>query len=459
MRRIKNIHFIGIGGIGMSGIAQICLKKGYSVSGSDIHESDNTRNLNKLGIDIKIGHNGENIAGKDLVVYSSAITPLNCEFQEAIKQNIPIVKRAEFLASLMGNQTVIAITGAHGKTTTSSLAAHLLTQADLAPTIAVGGIVSNLSNNAKLGIGKYFVAEADESDGTFLFYKPHYSIITNIDHEHLDFYKTFENVKDSFEKFILNTQKGGCVFWCSDDKELNNIMKKHPGIRNISFGLNSRADIHPENIKLNCFSSQFDVFYKNKLIDRFELSLTGMHNISNSLSVIGMGLELNLKVNLIKNILKSFLGAKRRFHVKYNEDDLLIVDDYGHHPTEISATIRAAKNINKNRLVVIFQPHRYSRTEYLMDKFSQSFFDADELFITDIYAAGEEKIKGVDARNLYNLMKNFDRPRTRYIEKSALSCEVLNFIQGGDLVLFLGAGDITKICDEVVEGLKRKVKV
>ena len=372
----------------MSGIALICLKKGYCVSGSDINESEVMRNLKTLGADIYIGHSRENISGRDLVVYSSAIAHNNCELQEAIAQNIPIVKRAEFLASLMDKQKVIAVTGAHGKTTTSSLAAHLLTKAGLAPTVAVGGVVGNISNNASLGLGKYFVAEADESDGTFLLYKPDYSIITNIDHEHLDFYKTFENVKQAFEKFILNTQKNGCIFWCGDDKELSAIIKKHPGIRNVSFGLSRYSDIYPENVKLNCFSSQFDVIYKGKLLDRFELSLAGRHNISNALSIIGLGLELDLEKDLIKKSLKSFLGARRRFQVKYNEDDLMIIDDYGHHPTEINATIKAAKDINKRRLVVVFQPHRYSRTKYLMDKFSRSFSDADELFLTDIYAAG-----------------------------------------------------------------------
>lgn len=455
----KRLHFIGIGGIGMSGIAQLCLKKGYIVSGSDINESESTRNLIKMGATVYTGHSRENVAGRDLVVYSSAIMPDNCEFQEAARHKIPLIRRAEFLASLMDNQDVIAITGAHGKTTTSSLAAHLLTEAGLAPTIAVGGIVGNISNNATLGLGKYFVAEADESDGTFLLYKPKYSVITNIDQEHLDFYKTFQKVKDAFEEFVLKTQEGGCVFWSRDDEELNNIIRRHPSVRNISFGLNKEADIYPSNIKFDCFNSQFDLFYKNKFMDRFELSLAGMHNISNSLAVIGLGLELNLGVDSIKNALKSFLGARRRFQLKHNEDGIMIIDDYAHHPTEISATIKAAKSIAKERLVVVFQPHRYSRLKYLLDRFSRSFFDADVLLLTDIYPAGENKIEGVDSRNLYNLMRGFAKPSTRFIGKDILSSETLNFIQKGDLVLFLGAGDITRSCDEVVNGLKRKVEV
>jgi UDP-N-acetylmuramate--alanine ligase len=455
----KNIHFIGIGGIGMSGIAQLCLNKGYKVSGSDLCLSDSTNNLSRLGAEIHIGHRKENVIGKDLVVYSSAIMPGNCEFREAIKHKIPVVKRAGFLVSLMSGYDVITIAGAHGKTTTSSLTAHLLTQANLQPTIAVGGIVRNISNNATLGLGKYFVAEADESDGTFLLYKPNYSIITNIDYEHLDFYRDFQNVKHTFEEFILKTQKGGCVFWCFDDNQLQDIIKKHPQVENISFGLSRQADIYPANIKPNYFSSQFDVFYENKFLDNFQLCLAGTHNISNSLAVIALGLKLGLDIGLVKAALSSFLGVKRRFQVKYNEDDMLIIDDYAHHPTEISATIKAAKFINNKRIVVVFQPHRYSRTKFLLERFSQSFGDADELFLTDIYAAGEDKIEGIDAHNLYNLMKDLDRPKTRFVDKNILTREVSNFIQRGDLVLFLGAGDITRLCDEVVEGLKGKVKV
>lgn len=443
----------------MSGIAQLCLRKGYAVSGSDISESDNTRNLVNLGAKIYIGHSSENVADKDLVVYSSAITPANCEFQAALKHNIPIVRRAEFLASLMDNQIVIAVTGAHGKTTTSSLAAHLLTKAGLVPTVAVGGIVGNISNNAALGLGKYFIAEADESDGTFLLYKPHYSIITNVDQEHLDFYKTFERVKEAFGEFVAHTLKGGCVFWCNDDRELNSIMKKHQGIKNISFGLSRKADIYPANIKLNPFSSQFEVFCKNKPIGRFELSLPGMHNISNSLSIIGLGLELNIEVDLIKDALKTFLGARRRFQLKFEDDDVMVIDDYAHHPSEIRATIKAAKNVGRKRIIAVFQPHRYTRTKFLLEQFSRSFSDSDELFITDIYAAGEDKIDGVDARNLYNIMKKSDKPKVKFVDRNNLGKDVLNSVQKGDMVLFLGAGDITRICDEVVSEIKRKVKV
>ncbi|MDD5006124.1 MAG: UDP-N-acetylmuramate--L-alanine ligase [Candidatus Omnitrophica bacterium] len=454
----KRIHFIGIGGIGMSGIAQLCLKKGYKVSGSDINESDSTQNLARLGADIHIGHSRECIKDKDLIVYSSAITSENCELDEAIRKKIAVVKRAELLASLMDKQTVIAVTGAHGKTTTSSLAAHLLNEANLSPTIAVGGIVNNISNNAKLGLGKYFVAEADESDGSFLFYKPDYSIITNIDYEHLDFYQTFENVREAFKKFILNTQKDGCVFWCFDDKELYNIIKDIKK-RNISFGLDEKADIYASNIKFDSFSSQFDVFYKNKFVDKFGLSIAGRHNISNSLSVIALGLELKLDEGLIKKALKSFSGAKRRFQVEYNQDDILVINDYAHHPTEIRATIETAKRLNKKRLVVVFQPHRYTRMKYLLEKFSKSFFDADYLFITDIYSAGETKIDGVDVANLYNIMNKFAKPQTRFADRNMLVTEVLNFVQKGDLLLFLGAGDINKICYGLVRELKRKSKV
>jgi len=453
----KNIHFIGIGGIGMSGIAQLCLEKNYRVSGSDIHESENTHKLKELGVDIYIGHDRNNVIDKDIIVYSSAIKNDNCELKEAIRNKMPIMQRAKFLAHLMKNQRVIAVTGAHGKTTTSSLVAHLLNEAGLSPTIAVGGIVGNISNNAKMGLGKYFVAEADESDGTFLLYNPRYSIITNIDIEHLDFYKKFENIKKAFKKFILNHKKNGCIFWCFDDQEIRNTIK-NINRKNISFGLNKNADIYATNIELSHFGSNFDVYYRNKLMRGFELCIPGKHNISNSLAVIGLGLELKLDIELIKKALKRFLGVRRRFEVKHNDGDILIIDDYAHHPTEIIATIQAARNFKDKRLIVVFQPHRYSRMKYLLEKFSQSFFNADHLFLTDIYPAGEKKIKGVDSANLYKLMNKFSKPQTEFIGKNKIIDTVRDFVKKGDMLLFLGAGDISKICDELVSRLKRQNK-
>lgn len=453
----KRIHFIGIGGIGMSGIAQLCIRKGYVVSGSDMRESESTQKLGNLGTKIYIGHNSDNITDQDLIVYSSAISFDNPEIQEANKKHIPILKRAEFLASLMKDHTVIAVTGAHGKTTTSSLAAHLLIQANFNPTIAVGGILGNMQNNAELGSGKYFVIEADESDGTFLCYEPTYSIITNIDYEHMDYYHTFENVKKAFAEFILKTQNE-CVFWCYDDPYLRDLMK-NISVNNISFGLSKNVNIYAQNIVLSPLSSQFDVFYNNKFLDRFNLSLAGRHNISNSLAVIALGLKLNIECDLIKKALNSFLGVKRRFQIKYNQDDILIVDDYGHHPSEIRATIEAARRLAKKRLVVIFQPHRYSRFQNLMGEFSSSFFEADSLFITDIYSAGEKKIEGVEAIDLYNLMQKFDKPKTYFVEKEMINTKMLDFIQEGDLVLFLGAGDINKVSDELVKRVERKVSI
>jgi len=455
---MKKVHFVGIGGIGMSGIAQLCLKKGYQVSGSDMRSSDSTRKLTRLGAEINIGHSSENIKNYDAVVYSSAIVNDNCELREAIKKKIPLMQRAQFLAYLMKNKKVIAIAGAHGKTTTSSLTAHFLTEVGLAPTIAVGGIVGNISNNAKLGLGKYFVAEADESDGTFLFYKPTYSIITNIDSEHLDFYKNFQNIKKAFRKFILSNSKTGCIFWCFDDKELKIIIANSKR-RNLSFGLDKQADIYASNLKLGHFGSQFDVFFRNKFIERFKLSMPGLHNISNSLAVIGLGLDLKLDVKLIKKSLSSFMGVRRRFQIKHNQDDILIVDDYAHHPTEIFATINTARRFENRRIIAVFQPHRYSRMKFMLKKFSQSFFDVDHLFITDIYSAGEKKIEGISSFSLYQLMKRNNKPKTQLINKDKVIEEISSFVKKGDLLLFLGAGDISKICDALVERFKREIKV
>lgn len=454
----KSIHFIGIGGIGMSGIAELCLKKGYRVSGSDISDSENMQKLNKLGAQVCVGHKTSNVKGKDMVVYSSAIVSANCELEEANRLRIKVLKRAQALAFLMNSHLVITVTGAHGKTTTSSLAGHLLNTANFSPTIAVGGIVGNTASNAELGSGRYFVAEADESDGTFLYYKPKYSIITNIDREHLDFYGTFENVKKCFKKFVLNTEKDGCVFWCYDDLELRNIIKDSK-VSNLSFGLDKHAAIHATNIELNPTGSEFDVFYNKKLLDRFKLSIPGLHNVSNSLSVIALGLSLRVDIGLIKKSLETFKGVKRRFQIKHNHDDVLIIDDYAHHPNEIAATIKTGKLLGRKRIVVVFQPHRYTRLKSLLEQFTKCFSDAHHLFITDIYSAGETKIEGVDSNKLYELMRNSQSPKTDLLAKSEIVGSISNFIKKGDLVFFLGAGDINKISDELVKELKRKSKV
>jgi UDP-N-acetylmuramate--alanine ligase len=451
----KQYHLIGIGGIGMSGIAQLFLKRGIKVSGSDLKEGKATEGLRKLGAKVFIGHNAANISGADLVVYSSAIKEDNAEIVEAKRLGIPLMKRAEALAALMQDKTVITVSGSHGKTTTTSLVSFLLLEAGLSPTVAIGGILKNIDANTSFGLGEFFVAEADESDGSFLCYQPDYSIVTNIDYEHLDYYKDFKNEINAFKAFLNNTKEHGCLFCCSDDINLKNLVK---GLkkRYVLFGLKRPADIYPENIKIEGLSSQFDCFYKGKFIERFHLALGGMHNISNALSVIALGLELGIDLSFIKKTLLDYKGTHRRLDIKFNNNGSLVIDDYAHHPTEIRATLAAARNLKSDRLIVIFQPHRYSRTKLLMEEFGKSFDSADYVIITDIYAASETPLEGVTAQGICDKIKEHSpNKKVLFLPKEDIVGRVLEIMKPGDLVITLGAGDITKVSDELAEKIKR----
>ncbi|MFA5275955.1 MAG: UDP-N-acetylmuramate--L-alanine ligase [Candidatus Omnitrophota bacterium] len=449
-------HFVGIGGIGMSGIAQLMLRSGIEVSGSDLKESRATAELRQLGAKIYIGHAAENINGAKLVVYSSAVKEDNPEIAEARKRGIALMRRAEALAVLMQDKTVITVAGSHGKTTTTSLVSYLLIKARLSPTVAIGGILKNIDNNACLGRGRYFVAEADESDGSFLNYNPVYSIVTNIDHEHLDYYVNFDNEISAFRDFINKTDKEGCLFACFDDENLEKIMNDYKG-RKVSFGLNPSADIHARDIKLYGLNSEFNCIYKGKDLGRFILSLGGRHNISNALSVIALGLELGESLSFIKKTLEHYKGAGRRLEVKFNSKGVMVIDDYAHHPTEIQATLSAAKNLKHKRLICAFQPHRYTRTKLLLDEFAPSFNDADYIIITDIYPASELPIAGIEGETLYDKIKDcYADKEVVFLPKEKIKDYVLGELRDGDIFLTLGAGDIVKVNDELVEELKRK---
>ena len=440
----------------MSGIAQLLLRKGFKVSGSDLKENKITEELKELGADIFIGHNPLNIQGADLIVYSSAIGEENPEMREAKRQGIPLIKRAEALARLMKDETVITVTGSHGKTTTASLVSYLLLQAGLSPTVAVGGVLRNIETNARLGTGEFFVAEADESDGSFLYYRPKYSIITNIDYEHLDYYKDFRNEIATFGEFINNTQDNGCVFACSDDINLKGIFKNYKN-KYVLFGLEAGADVYPKNIRIKGLSSEFDCFYGNKFIDRFYLALGGRHNISNALSVIALGLELGIELRFIKETLKHYKGAKRRLEIKFDNKEYLLIDDYAHHPAEIKATLSALKSLKFNRLIAVFQPHRYTRTKLLSDEFGKSFDLADYIIVTDIYAAGERPQEGVSARLIYDKIKErLPDKQIYFLAKEEIVAHILKIMKPHDLLITLGAGDIVKICDELVEKFKSR---
>jgi UDP-N-acetylmuramate--alanine ligase len=452
----KQYHLIGIGGIGMSALAYLLLSRGIKVSGSDCKVSKTTEALKSAGAEIFISHAPANIDGAERIIYSSAIKEDNPEFQEAVRRGVRLIKRAEALVDLMADKTVITVTGSHGKTTTSSLVSYLLLEAGLSPTIAVGGIVKNIDTNATFGKGDFFVAEADESDGTFLYYKPHYSIITNIDREHLDYYRDFPHIIDAYGAFMERTRADGLLLCCYDD---DNLRRLAAGYKNkyISFGLNEQADIHPRNIVLKDLTSSFDCYYNNSSLGRMHLALGGLHNISNSLSVIALGLHLGIGIDVIKKVLAQYQGACRRQEVRFQGDGYLVIDDYAHHPTEIKATLAAIAALPRKRIIAVFQPHRYSRTQLLMDEFCASFDGADYVIITDIYAASESPREGVEAPVLCDKMKKrYPDKLVCFVPKNQIVGHLLKMRAVGDLVIMLGAGDIIKVCDELVEELKRK---
>jgi len=453
--RIMKVHFIGIGGIGMSGIARLFLSKGIKVSGSDLKENNLTQELKNQGASIYLGHDAKNIDGADTVVYSSAIGEDNPEFREAKKIGRRLIKRAEALAELMSDKTVVTVTGSHGKTTTASLVSFLLMEAGLCPTAAIGGILKNIDRNFCSGNGNFFVAEADESDGSFLYYAPKYSIITNIDREHLDFYKSFQNELDTFREFINKTDKLGCLFCSSDDDNLRKLLEGYKG-QYVLFGLDDKAHIFARDIDFKGLSSEFDCIYNGRFVDRFSLAMGGMHNISNALSVIALGLKLNIDIEHIKRALINYKGAGRRQEVKFRGKDIIIIDDYAHHPTEIKATLSALGALGAKRMVAVFQPHRFSRTKLLLKEFTECFGEAGRVIITDIYPASELPIEGITGEFLAEKVKeNYSGKEVDFVPKKELLGFVNKIAQEGDLIVTLGAGDISKFSDELAEKFKR----
>lgn len=438
----------------MSGIARLLLKAGFKVSGSDLKESRITEELKRSGAKIFIGHNAQNINEQEAVVWSSAIKKDNPEMLQAGILGIPLIKRAEALADLMRQKTAVTIAGSHGKTTVTSLISYMLIEAGFCPTVAIGGILKNIDTNACLGSGEFFVAEADESDGSFLNYEPKYSVITNIDREHLDYYHNFENELKAFKDFIERTRNDGCVFACSDDFNLVNLFSSHKR-RHLFFGINSAADIYAKGILLTGLTSDFDCFYKDKFISRFHLNLAGRHNISNALAVIGLGLELGIASNHMCRILEGYKGVGRRLEIKFRSDEYLVIDDYAHHPTEIIATLAAVANLKCKRKIAIFQPHRYSRMQFLLDDFAKSFEQTDYLIITDIYAAGEQPIEGIDSQVLLKKIRDYSPDKeVIYLTKESIAGHMQKIIRPGDSVITLGAGDIVRVSDALAEELK-----
>ncbi len=452
-KKNRTIHFVGIGGIGMSGIAEVLNNLGYKIQGSDLRRSSVTDRLEELGVKIFIGHNEENVKRAEIVVVSSAINEKNPEVKTALNKGIPVIKRAEMLSELMRMKYGIAIAGTHGKTTTTSMVGTILNNAEFDPTIVIGGKLDSLGSNAKLGKGEFLVAEADESDGSFLLLNPTIAVITNIDPEHLDYYKNgIEEIKDTFVQFVNKIPFYGVAVVCLDHENVQEILPKIKK-RVISYGFLAQADVKAENIKQEGFSTEFTVVIKNKNMGKITINMPGIHNVYNALAAISVAWELDIDFNIIQEALNRFSGVNRRFYIKGEINDTLIIDDYAHHPVEIKATLKAAKGFNK-RIIAVFQPHRYSRTKELLEQFATAFYNADKLIITDIYAASETPIKDITAKTVFEKIKEYGHKDVHYIPGFEDISEFLYNVIEKDLVITLGAGDIWKV-GEMLLGKKK----
>ncbi len=453
-KKIKHIHFVGIGGIGMSGIAEVLLNLGYKVSGSDMKESEATERLKQLGGEVSIGHRPENITSPHVVVISSAVTRDNVEVAAAREKQIPVIPRAEMLAELMRLKYGVAIAGAHGKTTTTSMVATVLAAGGIDPTVVIGGKLNSLGTNAKLGQGEFLVAEADESDGSFLKLSPTIAVVTTIDEEHLDYYKDITEIKDAFLEFINKVPFYGVTVLCLDQPHIQALI---PFVqkRYQTYGMSTQADYQARDISLRPLGSRYKALYHNQDLGWFELSVPGVHNINNSLAAIAVARELEVDIETIRKALREFSGVQRRFQIKGEANGITVVDDYGHHPTEIKATLAAAASGMERRVVVVFQPHRYTRTQHLMEDFFTAFNQADKLIVMDIYAAGEKPIPGVSGRMLYDGIKKHGHKDVTFLpEREQVLDHLLDALRKGDLMITLGAGDVWKIGEQVLEGLR-----
>jgi UDP-N-acetylmuramate--alanine ligase len=444
--KIQNIHFVGIGGIGMSGIAEVLINLGFAVSGSDIRPGAATERLSKLGAAINIGHDANCVRSADVVVISSAVKPGNPEIEAAHQANIPVIPRGEMLAELMRMKEGIAVAGSHGKTTTTSMIAHILSKSGQDPTIVVGGKLGILGSNAKLGKDPTLVAEADESDGSFLMLNPTWAIITNIDREHLDHYKDLDEIKDSFVAFANKVPFYGCALVCLDCPNTASI---RPRLRRKvrTYGTNPQMDIQARNIRLDGFNTHFDVKAFGQDLGSFRLHIPGRHMVLNALAAIGIALEKGIGAETIRAALEEFTGAERRFTLIGERGGVLVVDDYGHHPTEIAATLAGARSgFPDRRIVAAFQPHRYSRTQSLLDEFARAFFEADVVAISDIYAASEAPVPGLTGQTLVEALQSVGQREVHYIPDVLSMADALREIaQPGDLLITFGAGSITQV--------------
>ena len=456
-RKFKHLHFIGIGGIGMSGIAELLLDQGFRISGSDINDSEIITKLKNKGANISIGHNPKNITNSDLVVYSSAIQLENCEIIKAKQKEIPIIKRAEILGELIKLKEIsIGVAGTHGKTTTSSLIGNLLSYGGKDPTLIVGGLVQSLNSNSKLGNGNIIVVEADEYDKSFLSMQPTIAVITNLELEHTDCYDNLDELKNCFLKYCDSIPFYGLIAVCLDSKNVKDIL---PGIKKpiVTYGLSKTADYCANEIKFDGFNSFFSLNIKNKFISKIKLNVPGEHNILNALAAISVCHELDMSIESIKKGLLEYKGVRRRFDVKYNKNDILVVDDYAHHPTEISVTLDAAKKGWNRRIISVFQPHLFTRTKYFYKQFAKVLSSSDVLILMDIYPAREDPIKGISSRLILDELNIIKKENVFYIQDFDKINKKLNeLVLPNDLIIFLGAGDIWRCSKDYVTLLEMK---
>ncbi len=452
--RIRKIHFVGIGGIGMSGIAEVLLNLGYQVSGSDLKESDITRRLAALGGEIAYGHRAENLSEVDVVVTSTAVRADNPEVLEAHRLLVPVIPRAEMLAELMRMKYGVAIAGTHGKTTTTSMVATVLTHGGIDPTVVIGGRLDLFESNAKLGQGKFLVAEADESDGSFLKLSPTIAVVTNIDADHLDYYRDLDQIKETFVDFINKVPFYGLAVLCLDDPNLQALIPQVKK-RFVTYGLANQADFYATAIEHRADRTAFTVHYRGEELGRVGFRMPGRHNVLNALAAVAVGMELGLDFPAIADGFKDFGGVGRRFQIKGEINDIMVVDDYGHHPAEIKATLSAARSGWQRRVVVVFQPHRYSRTKALFDEFVTAFYQADHLVIMDVYSAGEDPIPGVAASDLARGVSGHGHRSCVYAaDRAAVLSHLHEAVLPGDLVITLGAGNVWQVGEEFLAGLK-----
>ncbi len=453
-KHFEKVHFTGIGGVGMSGIAEVLHNLGYEVSGSDIKESETTIRLKEMGIAISIGHSADNISDADVVVISSAVSPYNPEIEAARKLSVPVIPRAEMLAELARLKYGVLIAGAHGKTTTTSLVASVLAEGKFDPTVVIGGKLKGIGSNAKLGQGEFLVAEADESDGSFLKLSPTIAVVTNIDREHMDYFRTIDEIKNAFLSFINKIPFYGLSIVYGDNEHIKELLPKIQR-RFITYGLGERLDLFAREISTDGVKTRFEAVLNGESLGIFEVPLFGAHNVCNCLAAIAVANELAMEPDVARKALKNFSGVQRRFETKGTVSGIRVVDDYGHHPAEIMATLKAAKEAAGGRLIVVFQPHRYTRTRDLLTDFFYAFADADKVVLMDIYPAGETPIEGVNSEVLFKGIGDTGTA-VEYIKDRAGILRYLDReLTEGDMLLTLGAGNVWKIGEEFL-ALKMK---